>query len=643
MILQALCQLAVGENLVGDADFEFKPVSWRINLREDGTLLNIEDLRRNANEGKKGKPKWVGKEIEVPLQFYRSGVVPPPFFLVDNAKFVFGKPVGNTEFEAHQGHEFSERFRSLVRLCAEATGDPDTVAVLRFFERYLPGSAEVVLPEDALGNDMFAFRVGLGDFTHLRPDVRAWWKATRQQQLQSGDTYQCLVTGQRFGEINQFPQVANVPGASKPIKLISFNKGAFESYGLKRNENATISREAGEQAAAALNRLLHPEPRDGTGTVLNRRHIRLLGDTAVCFWSPAGDEILNALPDLLEAEDEQTVREVYRSVWHGRTVELEDPSTFYALTLSGAQGRAIVRDWFETTLTEVAGNLAKHFHDLSIVRHAKPKKGNPQSPAVPLRWLMQSLAAEGRSEPVPASLEAAFIRSAFTGTPYPFQILQRALVRTRAEAGRDQWTDRARRDARAALIKAVLNRRRRSDPQAATRYEEVFAEMNPSHENPGYSLGLLLAVLERLQAQALGDVNASVVDRYFSAASATPRTVFVRLLKNAHHHVRKARDSEDKRDRAMVFRCARLIDELACRFDVDAKRYPPHSSGLPAHLDLEQQGLFVLGYHQMRHWLWMTKEERAQWEAEYPDAPRAFRWLKEPAEEPNETAAVDAE
>ncbi len=141
----------------------------------------------------------------------------------------------------------------------------------------------------------------------------------------------------------------------------------------------------------------------------------------------------------------------------------------------------------------------------------------------------------------------------------------------------------------------------------------------------------------------MGYVNASVLARYFSAASATPRTVFVRLLKNAPHHVRRARDGEDKRDRAMVFRCARLIDELACRFDVDAKRYPPHSSGLPAHLDLEQQGLFVLGYHQMRHWLWMTKEERAQWEAEYPDAPRAFRWLKEPAEEPNETAAVDAE
>jgi len=641
LILQELRQLAIDENLVGDPDFEIKPVSWRINIQDDGSLVNIEDLRRNANEGRKGKPKWVGKEIEVPMQFYRAGIAPPPFFLVDNAKFVFGRPVGNTIFEPQQGRDFSDRFRSLVNLCADATKDSDALAVVRFLERYPPGSDEVTLPEDAVGNDMFAFRVGLGEFTHLRPDVRVWWKNARQEQLQVGDTYQCLVTGERFGEINQFPQVGNVPGASKPIKLISFNKGAFESYGLKRNENATISREAGEQAAAALNRLLHPQPRDGTGTVLGRRHIRLLGDTAVCFWATAGDDLLDVLPDLLEGENEESVAEVYRSVWQGEKLTIDDPSAFYALTLSGAQGRAIVRDWFETTLPEVAGNLAKHFDDLSIVRNAIPKKGNRQSRLVPLRWLMQSLAAEGRSEPVPASLEAAFIRSAFTGTPYPFQILQRALVRARAEAGRDQWTDAARRDARAALIKAVLNRRR-SDPQAATRYQEVLAEMNPSHENPGYTLGLLIAVLERLQAQALGDVNASVVDRYFSAASATPRTVFVRLLKNAHHHVRKARDSDDKRDRAMVFRCSRMIDELASRFDVDTKRYPCRTSGLPAHLDLEQQGLFVLGYHQMRHWLWMTKEERATWEADHPDAPRAFRWLKEPVEEPDETAAVNA-
>ena len=141
--------------------------------------------------------------------------------------------------------------------------------------------------------------------------------------------------------------------------------------------------------------------------------------------------------------------------------------------------------------------------------------------------------------------------------------------------------------------------------------------MDPNNRNTGYDLGRLMAVLERLQQVALDDVNASVVDRYFSGASASPRSVFVRLLKNARHHVSKAKDDEERA--GIAHRLERLMDEIADRFE-------PDSGGFPAHLNLEAQGLFVLGYHQMRHWLWMDSEERAEWERNHSDAPAAYRW-----------------
>ncbi len=365
--------------------------------------------------------------------------------------------------------------------------------------------------------------------------------------------------------------------------------------------------------------------------------MRLPGDTAVCFWcttkNAEAESFLDSLNAIVEGEDETTVAESYRSIWHGRPVELKEPAAFYTLVLSGTQGRIIVRDWFETSLQKAVECLTKHFIDLKIVRHARPAKDKQPSPSVPLRWLMEALASEGRQDPVPGSLEAAIFRAALTGAAYPLQILQRALLRARVETGRDKWTDLARRDARAALLKAVLNRRRRLDPQTAARYEEVKPDMNPNYDNPGYALGALMAVLERLQSAALGQVNTTLVDRYFSAASSTPRMIFVRLLRNAQHHARKARDSDDKRDRDVAFLCGRVIDWIADRFDVDRKCYPPRINGLPPHLDLEEQGLFVLGYHQMRYWLWMSKEERTAWEQRYPDAPAALRWLKRPAEE----------
>ena len=144
--------------------------------------------------------------------------------------------------------------------------------------------------------------------------------------------------------------------------------------------------------------------------------------------------------------------------------------------------------------------------------------------------------------------------------------------------------------------------------------------MDPNNSSQGYALGRLMAVLERIQQEAIGNVNASIVDRYFSGASAAPKSVFVRLLKNARHHVGKAKDDPAKG--GFVFLLDRLIDELADRFD-------PKHNGFPAHLDLEQQGLFVLGYHQMRKWLWMNKEERGQWAKTYPSAPRAYVWNTE--------------
>jgi len=650
MILQALRELAISERLVGDPDYEFKPVSWQINLHEDSTLNTVEDLRSNVNEGTKRKPKFEGKPTLVPRQPIRTSG-DQAFFLVDKAEYVFGiDPSEKRPVEKLQAR--AALFRASVKECAEATGDTTIGAVARFLSAIAADTSPVraaIEGREIAPNDLFAFRVGRDPrFVHLSPAAAEYWKRQRQAVSVGTDAqFQCLITGEVFGEVGLFPLIKRLPGGTTSgVALVSHNARAFESYGLSGNDNAPISRTAAEQAATALNRLLSPNfPNpERPDTALPKRLIRLSGNTVVCFWTvhagPLAAGFLDDLPDLLEGEDEGTVREAYRSIWHGREIDLKDPAAFYALTLSGSQGRAVVRDWFETSLSGVVRNLAGHFRDLGIVRTARRKDESSVSPAVPLRWLMESLSAEGRTERVLESLEAHFVRSAFTGVPYPFQLLQRALVRARVEAGRDEWMDRARRDARAAMLKAVLNRRRRFDPQTASRYQEVSPEMNPNYESPGYALGLLMAVLERLQSAALGDVNASLVDRYFSAASATPRIVFVRLLRNSQHHARKARDSDNSADRVQALRCSRLIDCIASRFDVSTRRYPPRGDGLPTHLDLEQQGLFVLGYHQMRYWLWMNNEERAVWEAEYPDAPRAFRWLKQPVDELIEAATT---
>ena len=121
MILQALHKLAEVETLVGDPDFEFKPVSWVVILREDGTLVQIADNRRNARDGqidKKGRPlkaKWEGRDVEVPRQPGRtSGDL--AFFLVDKAEYALGvDPAGKRPPQQD------------LRVCGVRDGEPERI------------------------------------------------------------------------------------------------------------------------------------------------------------------------------------------------------------------------------------------------------------------------------------------------------------------------------------------------------------------------------------------------------------------------------------------------------------------------------------------------------------------------------------
>jgi len=160
--------------------------------------------------------------------------------------------------------------------------------------------------------------------------------------------------------------------------------------------------------------------------------------------------------------------------------------------------------------------------------------------------LLAATVPEGSAAPGP--LVRQLVESVCGGHVYPIGLLQQAILRERADVSRREWLDHRRRDARAAIIKAVLNRRKRFHLET-TNYKEIETAMDPTNGSEGYTLGRLMAVLERLQQVALGSINASLADRYFSGASATPKAAFVRLLRNARHHVSKARAEGTRRCR----------------------------------------------------------------------------------------------
>jgi len=610
MILQALYDLAQDERLVEDPDYEVKPVAWIVRVGKNGELLGIQGTRYTPPAEGKKKLKPLVKSFKLPKEpLGRSGTKAPPCFFYGNAKYVFGLPVEKATFTKADGLEKSGWFLDLVRNCATSTGDEGAQAVASLLAHHRSQERFINLADvcpDCTQSDLFMF-IYAPDVdvpVHLREKVREYWRAQRQPAVDSSnDSLRCLVTGQPAGEVGLFSLIKRVPGGTAMgAALVSFNKPAFESYGLANNENAPVSRQAAEACATALNRLVHPAyPKPSNpDESLPRRNYRLGDDTAVCYWARgrSGEDFINALEPLLEANPDE-VGALYQSIWRGVAPRMDDPSAFYALTITGTQGRAILRDWFESTVEKVAGNLTQHFSDLAIVRNTPKPRDRALPPQIPMHVLIQSLAVRGERKEVPSHLASDMVHAALSGQPYPIAVLQKALERWRAEIGRTEWLDLERRDARAALIKAVLNRQRRARPHLQQNFKEVTEQMDPHNTNPGYLLGRLMAVMERMQQAALGDINASVIDRFFAGASATPRAVFPRLMKNLRHHARKAKDEDSTR------KTARWLEG-----QVDA--IMAQIVGFPPHLDLEQQGLFVLGYHHQRHELWSPKQKQTE-------------------------------
>src|SRR3546814_6736088 len=86
-------------------------------------------------------------------------------------------------------------------------------------------------------------------------------------------------------------------------------------------------------------------------------------------------------------------------------------------------------------------------------------------------------------------------------------------------------------------------------------------------------LGRLFAVYELAQRSALGRVNATIRDKYFGAASATPASVFPLIVRGAQPHLAKVR----KERPGWGHLIERELEEITGRFDPDVGGTLPRS------------------------------------------------------------------
>ncbi|MHB1953245.1 MAG: type I-C CRISPR-associated protein Cas8c/Csd1 [Sulfobacillus sp.] len=595
MMLQALIDYAERENL-GDPDFMPVGVRWLISLDNTGKLAGVIPLVDGSDDK---KPKRIERPKSDP-DFVSHG---RSYFLCDTLErsILFVEDADKLE-KRRLNHGY---FTSLIE---EASNDcPGIADKLRLLVSFLRDEQQlqalhshlVTAKAKTIDNALFAVD---GESVIESVELRDWWRIRNQKGREKQDPEKsvCLVTG-RYGSICRTTSFIKLLG--EDTKLISFNKEcpAFESFGLSQAANAPISADAEVKVSAAFNALI--EKSSEKKLVFN--------DTIHLHWTrkPIQDDPIDPLAN----PDPNAVAGLLESFRSGHPPVAVDANQYYAMSLSGNGARIIVRDWLETTVSEVKLHVAEWFQDIGIVE----SDGAGVKHEFSLGQLLWALADPKRKKPYEALPHGAaedLFHAALTGGLVPQTILMAALRREtlqRVSGGDSKENDKGKNTkkqahfltSRFALIKACLLR----SPNSQNKYPQqkgdiMTACLNPESRDPSYLCGRLFAVFAELQGAALQNVNAGVVERYYASASTTPALVMGRLFRNAQFHSAKA-EGEGGWKKGKAINAQKDFEAITCAL---GDQFPPT-------LDLEGQGRFALGYyHQKAEFHRRSAERREQ-------------------------------
>ncbi len=571
MILQALTQLyrdLVDRNEIAQDGWSPTKVSYALCLSETGALENI--VPQGENDGKKNKLRPTQKCLPAPVK-RSSGI--KANFLWDNSQYLLGI-AEEKDLERSQSC-----FRSSAELHHQLLKDvstPTAKAILSFFDKWDPETAMkhpliAGCPGDLLKGTNLIFRVN-GIFAQEDPQIQeAWNKAYGKVE---GEKQQCLITGNFDIPEETHPAIKGVRDAqSSGANIVSFNAPAFCSYGKEKNFNAPIGKNEAFAYTAALNHLL-----------ADQENVHQIGDATVVCWADCADPQYNFFSNfalfgdsLPETWTQSDLRSALSLLSQGLPCEkgnLDPKRNFYILGLSPNAARISVRFFYRNSFGKLMKNVNDHYERLEI----EGKRTELLSPWGLLRETVNQNATNKTPNPV---LSGAVARSIFMGIPYPAALLQGVMLRIRAE--------REITAGRAAILKAYYLK----NPSEGCPKEVLTVSLNENSTNIPYTLGRLFAVYEELQEKANPGINATIKDKYFNAAAATPATIFPILDNLSQKHLRKL-------EQAFRVYFDRRIGELK---EVLGEEYPVRTT-------LPEQGSFNLGYYHQKQQRYKKKEEK---------------------------------
>ncbi len=309
-----------------------------------------------------------------------------------------------------------------------------------------------------------------------------------------------------------------------------------------------------------------------------------IGETTVVCWAEGAEPAYRKytfaaifggpLPEQISTD---TLRSTVKYLAEGRPCEelkLDPNRRFYILGLSPNAARLSVRFFYCSTFGDVMKNVNDHHDRMEVV--------GSKHEWISLWAMLRETVNLNTTDKAPSpAMAGATARAIFSGTAYPASLLEAVMLRIRAE--RDITPGRA------AILKAYYLK----NPNLQCPKEVLTVSLNENSTNVPYTLGRLFSVYEAVQEWANPGINATIKDKYFNSAAATPAVIFPILDNLCQKHLRKLEVGK------RIY-CERQIGDLKNRL----------GESNPMRLTLPEQGSFNLGYYHQKQLRYTKKEEQ---------------------------------
>jgi len=606
MILKALYdyyqrKLADPNSHIAPEGWELKAIPYRIVINKEGGFVAVEDMREGEGKNKRAK------QFLVPQSVKRT-VGKNANLLWDNIEYALGANPRDRDDVEERFNLFKEKIKREINI----EEFMNVKYLINFLDNNPVRQIEVsgyselwnkILEE----NPFIVFKIEGENHASICDEI------TKATGFDSQNEFEgvCLITGNKSNISRVHPSIKGVRGGNtQGGALLSFNLPPFNSYGKKQNYNSPISLKATFAYTTALNNLL----------VKDSKNKITIGDSTLVFWAEKSTDEANpeeVLPWVIAFQKTEEynpdkgvniIQSFINSIYTGQR-PVDKTNHFYVLGLSPNAARISVRFWKAPSVEEFGRNIKKHFDDFEIVhREYEPKY-------LSLYEILSSISTvtnkrdkpniiffRGQAYDVIPNLSGQLVEAIIDGSQYPLTLVQQCIIRMRAEASKKDKNGKSIPNVtypRAAIIKAYLNRFNRIHKQ---NQKEITMALDKNNANVGYLLGRLFSVIERAQfvSNNYKEPNAGIRDRFFGSFSSSPISVLPIIEKLYGHHLKKIKN-------AQKFFESKLLEEN--KKEIIDKLDPLK---IPAHLTLQQQALFSIGYYHQKQELESIKSNKKE-------------------------------